>query len=202
MKFKKNILKYMFIFVIIKLWGKINSVVRDNAHAHVDEIINTLGFSGIVELIAAIEGDAAYRLLAAKGARLGTNLRIHRGLTVYNADDDFSRLDIGNDCHLGPQVLLDIAAPIRLGNRVTLSMRTMILTHMNAGNCNSEAAVSAKKKLGVIIEDDVYIGAGTVILPGVTIGKGALIGAASVVTRNVPPNSVMAGVPAKCMRTT
>lgn len=53
----------------------------------------------------------------------------------------------------------------------------------------------------ITIEDDVWIGANSVILPGVTIGKGAVIGAGSIVTGNVPPYTVFAGNPARTLRT-
>jgi acetyltransferase-like isoleucine patch superfamily enzyme len=53
----------------------------------------------------------------------------------------------------------------------------------------------------IIIEDDVWIGAQTIVLPGVRIGKGSVIGAGSVVTRDVPPFTVAAGNPAKVIRT-
>ncbi|NCO41067.1 MAG: N-acetyltransferase, partial [Armatimonadetes bacterium CG_4_10_14_0_8_um_filter_66_14] len=52
----------------------------------------------------------------------------------------------------------------------------------------------------VVIEDGCDIGVGTVILPGVTIGEGSIVGAGAVVTRNVAPYSVYAGVPAKKLR--
>jgi acetyltransferase-like isoleucine patch superfamily enzyme len=48
-----------------------------------------------------------------------------------------------------------------------------------------------------VIEDDVWVGAGAVILPGVTIGRGAIVGAGAVVTRDVPPFAIVAGVPAR-----
>lgn len=51
----------------------------------------------------------------------------------------------------------------------------------------------------VIIEDDVWIGANSVVLPGVKIGKGAVVGACSLVTKNVPEYAVVSGVPAKFM---
>ncbi len=53
----------------------------------------------------------------------------------------------------------------------------------------------------VVIEDDVWIGSRVIILPGVTIGKGSVIGASAVVTKSVPPYSVVAGNPAKIVKT-
>lgn len=194
-------LKYLLVAIITKLWAKTCSVVQNNAYAHTALIEDTLGLTGIVDLVSATDGEAVYRLLLVKGAQLGSNMRIYKGLTIHNVEGDFSRLCIGDDCHIGTQVFLDMASHIVMGNRVTVSMRTMILTHMNAGSCNSGAAIKAKKIAGVTIEDDVYIGAGAIILPGVTIGKGALIGAAAVVTRDVPPNSIMLGSPARNVRT-
>jgi acetyltransferase-like isoleucine patch superfamily enzyme len=55
-------------------------------------------------------------------------------------------------------------------------------------------------KTSIVIEDDVWIGANSAILPGVTIGRGAVIGAGSVVTRDVAPYSICAGNPARIMR--
>ncbi len=53
----------------------------------------------------------------------------------------------------------------------------------------------------VVIEDDVWIGSRVTILPGVTIGRGSVVGAAAVVTKDVPPYSVVAGNPAKVVKT-
>lgn len=57
-----------------------------------------------------------------------------------------------------------------------------------------------KDKVGVIIEDDVWIGANSVILPGVRIGQGAVVAAGSVVTKNVPSYALVAGIPAKIIK--
>lgn len=52
----------------------------------------------------------------------------------------------------------------------------------------------------IVIKDYVWIGAGSIILPGITIGEGAIIGAGSIVSRDIPPYSIAAGVPAKVIR--
>lgn len=84
---------------------------------------------------------------------------------------------------------------ITIGDDVTMSIRVTVLAH-DAGT---------KKTLGytrigqVHIGDHVFIGANATILPGVTVGDNAVIGAGSVVTRDVPPNTVAAGVPARVL---
>jgi acetyltransferase-like isoleucine patch superfamily enzyme len=54
---------------------------------------------------------------------------------------------------------------------------------------------------GIVIEDDVWLGAGAIITDGVRVGKGAVVAAGAVVTRDVPPHSVVGGVPAKLIKT-
>jgi acetyltransferase-like isoleucine patch superfamily enzyme len=54
---------------------------------------------------------------------------------------------------------------------------------------------------GIVIEDDVWLGAGAVVTDGVRVGKGAVVAAGAVVTKDVPPHTVVAGVPAKQIRT-
>jgi len=73
---------------------------------------------------------------------------------------------------------------VAIGDRVVIGIRSTILAHF-------------QELLGVTIENDVYIGASAVILPGVTIGKGAVVSAGSVVTVSVPPMTVVQGNPAK-----
>lgn len=86
---------------------------------------------------------------------------------------------------------------ITIGNRVTLAPNVHVLAH----------DASAKRELGytkmgkVIIGDDVFVGAGSIILPGVRIGDRVVIGAGSVVTKDIPDGSVAVGNPAKVICT-
>src|SRR5438552_3680870 len=95
-------------------------------------------------------------------------------------------VNIGKDVWIGADVLIETAYPslVTIGDRVIIGVRSTIVAHF-------------QEVLGVRIENDVYIGACAVILPGVTIGQGAVVSAASVVTTSVPPMTVVQGNPAK-----
>jgi serine acetyltransferase len=97
---------------------------------------------------------------------------------------------LGRGVWIGYQVLIETAHPeeVTIGDRVIIGIRTTILAHF-------------KDLTGVRIENDVYIGAGAMILPGVTIGAGAVVSAGSVVTASVPPMTVVQGNPAKRVAT-
>lgn len=134
------------------------------------------------------------------GAVIGDNTVIHSPLIIHNAMGGYSNLKIGNLCHLGKDVLLDIAHPIVIGNKVSISMRVTIITHIHVGNSPlKELGFSAQYKQ-VVIKDGAYIGAGATILHGVTIGECAAVAAGAVVREDVPPYHLVGGVPARIIR--
>ena len=94
------------------------------------------------------------------------------------------------------QNLVDDKAQLEIGNRVSIGPRVTILPmeHANASRVRSAMKV---REGGVIIKDDVWIGAGVIILSGVTIGECSVIGAGAVVTKDVEPYTIVAGVPAR-----
>ncbi len=98
---------------------------------------------------------------------------------------------IGKHTAIGFEATLDILFPqdITIGRNVIVGYNSTILCH---GYLNK-----VYHRGNVTIEDDVSIGAGCTILPGVTIGKGAIIGAMSLVNRDVPPGEFWAGTPAR-----
>ncbi len=107
---------------------------------------------------------------------------------------------IGDGSWIGPQVFLD-ARNLYIGKNVGIGPSTRILGSQHTGSPIDLPVIHTDLEiLPVVIDDNADIGTGATILPGVRIGKGAIIGAGSVVNRDVPPMTIVAGVPAKEIR--
>jgi maltose O-acetyltransferase len=110
-----------------------------------------------------------------------------------------TKVSIGSNCLLTIASYWDLAAPIRLGDSVVLAPEVMLLT-------GSHDIHDPQKRAGkltahpITICDGAWLGARSMILPGVTVGEGAIVGAGAVVTKDVPAHTVVAGVPAVCIR--
>jgi acetyltransferase-like isoleucine patch superfamily enzyme len=110
-------------------------------------------------------------------------------------------LTIGDGTWIGQQCFFHSAGTIIIGQNVGIGPGVKIITSVHAEEGVQKPILHSSlifKK--VVIEDDADIGIGSIILPGVTIGKGALIGAGAVVTADVKPYHVVAGVPAKTIK--
>jgi len=173
---------------------KLQYWARQTAVRHTEALAGSYGFDAVARLVMRVNGSDAVRVLRTHGALVGNRTRIMEGVTIHNAEQSFEHLRVGSDCHLGRQVFLDLAGPIVIGDRVTISMRCLLLTHINVGD--SRCGVPSKIA-GIAIGDDAYLGAGAIVLPGVSIGVGAVIAAGAVVNRSVAAWTVVAGVPAR-----
>ena len=112
---------------------------------------------------------------------------------------------IGNNCSIGDNAHITAINSIKLGNNVLLGTKVLITDngHGTVEERFSDVAPNKRplySKGPVIIEDNVWIGEKASIMPGVTIGKGSIIAANSVVTKDIPPYSVVAGIPAKIIK--
>jgi acetyltransferase-like isoleucine patch superfamily enzyme len=106
---------------------------------------------------------------------------------------------IGERSWVGLGVLIDPAYPhrVEIGDRVGLGIRCTIIAHFGHKGVDRRTRGPVTDDVSVRIEDDAFIGPGAVILEDVTIGSGAVVTAGSVVTRSVPPLTVVQGNPAK-----
>ena len=144
----------------------------------------------MLHLAGCIPSHHVRRLLYRTGGmKIGTGSTIH----MYARFFDSRNIVIGEDTIIGEKAFLDGRAPLVIGNHVDIASDVMIYNSKH----DIEDPDFAAKDASVKIEDYVFVGPRSIILPGVTIGKGAIVAAAAVVAKNVPPFAIVAGVPAR-----
>ena len=123
------------------------------------------------------------------GAKIGKNSYIHMGVRFFLPIN----ITIGEGTIIGDHVFLDGRAFLRIGNNVDIA--SQVLIYNSEHDVDSEGFDPIEEP--VEIADYVFIGPRAIILPGVKIGRGAVIGAGAVVTKDVEPFKIVGGVPAK-----
>jgi acetyltransferase-like isoleucine patch superfamily enzyme len=140
-----------------------------------------------------------------QGISIGENSYIMHGsvLHVYNFRDlPHAFIRIGADSLIGELNVLRGQGGITIGDRVyTAPMVQLLAVNHIYSDPNRPMLEQGITAAGIVVEDDVWIGAGAVVTDGVRIGKGAVIAAGAVVTKDVPPHTVVAGVPARMLKT-
>ncbi|HCE8951671.1 TPA: acyltransferase [Raoultella ornithinolytica] len=131
------------------------------------------------------------------------------------------KISRGNNCYFGPGANVYIPDSMKIGNNVSVGADFISQVNLSIGdeclissrvsfigndhelfNENSTAYFSGRNPPSkIVLEGDNFIGFGSVILGNVTIGRGAVVAACSFVNKDVPPNTVVGGVPAKVLRT-
>jgi acetyltransferase-like isoleucine patch superfamily enzyme len=123
---------------------------------------------------------------------------------VIKASDGW--IKIGNDCSVNEFAILFGGGGLgggglEIGNdvRIAAHVRIVPMNHIYE-DPKTPIRLQKIKAIGIKIEDDVWLGVGSTVLDGVTIGKGSVIGAGAVVTKDIPPYSIAVGVPAKVIK--
>ena len=140
--------------------------------------------------------------LSTRGVRVGNctsfdrNLWLHCGGTLDDHAHGF--FEIGDHSYVGCNAVIGAGGGVRIGSHVLIGQSVNI--HAEDHNYHDRMRLIADQGVsyrGIVIEDDVWIGSKAAVLDGVTIGRGAVIGAGAVATESVPPYSVAVGVPAR-----
>ncbi len=148
--------------------------------------------------------EGVYIHACPNGVEIGENTLVmhHAELHVYNFRNmPHSGIKIGRDGLISEFTVIRGQGGVTIGDRVYTSPFTQIVAVDHVFDDPTrpfiEQGITAQ---GIVIEDDVWIGSGAIITDGVHIGKGAVIAAGAVVTQDVPPHTVVAGVPARVIK--
>ncbi|MEZ9201799.1 DapH/DapD/GlmU-related protein [Vibrio splendidus] len=137
-----------------------------------------------------------------KGFVSGYNCRVD---VVTNTDNLDFVIDFGDNVQINDNVHIAAGKKISIGNDVLIASRVFITDH-NHGSFPEESEFStpvSRRKLSfssVIIHDNVWLGEGVFVMPGVVIGRNSIIGAGAVVTKSIPDNVIAVGNPAKIIK--
>ena len=162
----------------LRLWRFSRRGVDVDASAYVARSAILWAGGGHIEIGAGCEINEFCMLLARGGSiRMGRNCSVHPFCVLYG--------------HGG----------LVIGDHVRIATHTIVIpANHRFDDTSRNIAEQGETRLGITIEDDVWIGAGVSVLDGVTIGSGVVVGSGAVVTSDVPRNMVVAGVPARCIR--
>ena len=139
-----------------------------------------------------------------KGFTSGRNCRIE---VESESDRNSILLEIGENVQINDNVHITASQSIKIGNNVLIASKVYI-SDCSHGNYTGENQsdyneIPSERKIissPVIIEDNVWLGDGVCVLPGVKIGFGAIVGANSVVTKDISPKTISVGIPAKVIK--
>jgi acetyltransferase-like isoleucine patch superfamily enzyme len=134
--------------------------------------------------------------------RIGDRVCFYAGPTgVHLSSLPGGSLEIGDDTMVNYGCSFIAAGQTKIGKRCRIGMNVLMTdSHLHTEDPSRRAV--RPEPGGIVIEDDVWIAARVTILPGVTLGRGCIIGAGSVVTRSIPPDMMAAGNPARVIRPT
>jgi acetyltransferase-like isoleucine patch superfamily enzyme len=105
---------------------------------------------------------------------------------------------VGTELHVTDELYSDVCS-LSIGDRVSIAQRVLIILSSHPNNSRLREQVGVVNG-SVTICDDAWIGAGAILLPNVTVGEQAIVAAGAIVTKDVPPRTVVAGNPARILR--
>lgn len=121
---------------------------------------------------------------------------------VINVLHRWRGVTMGHDCYIDPNAIMETAYPenITLGNDVRVTAGAIIMTHIKGPHYLRDQGFVPVVLEPVVLEDHCFVGVNAVILPGVTVGRAAVVASGAVVTADVPPLTMVAGNPAKVVK--
>ena len=144
--------------------------------------------SWLLDRVHRYQAEAALRQSTRHG-----NVRLRMPVVMYAPE----RIEFGDQVDIGEFTHIRANGGLRIGSRVLIAAHVTITTREHTVALPRWGKTTDAP---IAIEDDVWIGAGAIVLPGVTIGRGSVVAAGAVVAADVPPFTVVGGVPAKTIK--
>ena len=152
----------------------------------------------------SIGDNVEINALSREGVRFGDNVSIQRNTIIECTGvirDLGVGIEIGNNVGIAQNCFIQVRGRVVIGNDVIFGPGVYLFSeNHNFDNPDLPVVVQGETRKGVTIEDGVWIGSRAVILDGVRIGKNSIVAAGSIVNKDVPAYSIVAGVPAKVLR--
>jgi acetyltransferase-like isoleucine patch superfamily enzyme len=162
----------------------LRSLLDPRAYLHALRMIHFYGYSHV---------HPRSRMQIGQGTGMAPTVSLRNG----------ERIKLGMNCHIGEGCFLwagDSSGKISVGNNVSFAPNVFVTASDYQFIKGTPFRQQPKKEKDILISDDVWLGANVVVTAGVTIGEGCIVGAGAVVTRDLPPNSVCGGIPAKVLK--
>jgi len=158
-----------------------------------------LGFDVANQFLSRLDKISVHLILKKNGAIIGKDCDLESGLRFHNCRS-YRNLNIGNNCHIGKDCFFDLRDTVTIGNNVVISMQCTFITHIDmAKSPLSEKYIT--ESAPIVIGSNTYIGARSTVLKGVIIGESAVVSACALVKNAVPSNTMVAGLPARMVKT-
>lgn len=136
-----------------------------------------------------------------KGVEIGNGSSVSSYCNIFPREPGFDgRFVMGEGSNIGDNTIIDTSDDVVIGDQVALGPFDIVYTHDHNYHSDTFAAWKGGVHTGkVVIEDGAWVGARVVLLPGVTIGRRAIVAAGSVVTKDVKPGDIVGGIPARSL---
>lgn len=201
----------MFVFILRQI-GTVLSFLGIAKVADIFESVRDHIYTGYLSREFAQFGDSViqWHVLTLKGEkyiRIGNNSVIAKGVQLTAAEAGYKppHIYIGDHCLIRAHAHITAINEIYIGDNVLTGTNVLITDNAHGTSTLAAMQTAPSARLlhsngAVRIEDNVWLGNNVCVMPGVTVGQGTIIGANSVVTHDIPPYSVAAGIPAKVLK--
>ena len=179
-----------------KIARKIGQILHEESHSIQPRILLIRIITSLIPQYSGMR--VRTHILRVAGIKIGHGSVIMGTPILYGAGKIVSRLQIGSDAVINIGCTFDLNAPISIGDHVAIGHNVLFLTSSHRMDNSVHRAGSVFTK-PITVKNGAWIGARSIIMPGVTVGAGSVVGAGAVVTKDVPPDTLVGGVPARAI---